>query len=143
MIEGLILTPLKQINHPKGDIYHGMKKSDDGFFGFGEAYFSTISKDEIKGWKKHTEMVLNLVVPIGEVEFVVYDDRKKSLTFNKFFSIKLSQRNYKRLTIPAGVWMAFRGISSETNMLLNIASIEHDPTEALVKGLNEINYDWN
>ncbi len=143
MIEGLILTPLKQINHPKGDIYHGIKKSDDGFFGFGEAYFSTISKDEIKGWKKHIKMVLNLVVPVGEIEFVIYDDRKNSLTFNQFFSIKLSQKNYNRLTIPVGVWMAFRGISSETNMLLNIASIEHDPTEALVKELNEISYDWN
>lgn len=143
MIEDLILTPLKQINHPKGDIYHGIKKSDDGFFGFGEAYFSTISKDEIKGWKKHIKMVLNLVVPVGEIEFVIYDDRKNSSTFNQFFSIKLSQKNYNRLTIPVGVWMAFRGISSETNMLLNIASIEHDPTEALVKELNEINYDWN
>jgi dTDP-4-dehydrorhamnose 3,5-epimerase len=143
MIEGLILTPLKQINHPKGDIYHGMKQSDNGFFGFGEAYFSTIQKDEIKGWKKHTQMILNLIVPLGEIEFIIYDDREKSATFNEFFSVKLSQKNYKRLTVPVGVWMAFRGISDGTNMLLNIASIEHDPSEALVRELNEINYNWN
>lgn len=142
MIEGIILTPLKQINHPKGDIYHGMKKSDNGFFGFGEAYFSTISKNEIKGWKKHTEMVLNLIVPLGEIEFVIYDDRLESATFNNFFSIKLSQNNYKRLTIPFGVWMAFKGISEETNMLLNIASIEHNPSESLTKELDEIKYNW-
>ena len=143
MIEGLILTPLKQITHPKGDIYHGMKQSDEGFSGFGEAYFSTIQKDEIKGWKKHTKMVLNLIVPLGEIEFVIFDDRKESSTFNKFFSVKLSQKNYKRLTVPIGVWMAFRGISSEINMLLNIASIEHDPLEASTKELNEIGYNWN
>lgn len=143
MIEGLILTPLKQIYHPKGDIYHGMKQSDCGFSGFGEAYFSTIQKAEIKGWKKHTKMVLNLIVPLGEIEFIIYDDREGSSTFNEFFSIKLSQKNYMRLSVPVGVWMAFRGISSDTNMLLNIASIEHDPTEALVKELSEINYDWN
>jgi dTDP-4-dehydrorhamnose 3,5-epimerase len=92
IIEGVILTPLKQIINAKGDIYHGMKKSDTGFSGFGEAYFSTISKDEIKGWKKHTKMVLNLIVPLGEIELIIYDDRVSSSTFNTFFSVKLSKK---------------------------------------------------
>ena len=46
-IEGIILTDLKMINHPNGDIYQAMKKSDKGFEGFGEAYFSTIKENEI------------------------------------------------------------------------------------------------
>jgi len=143
LIEGVILTPLKQIIHPKGDIYHGMKKSDIGFESFGEAYFSTVIKDEVKGWKKHRKMVLNLIVPSGEVEFIIFDDRKESKTYNQFFSICLSQKNYQRLTVPAGVWMAFKGIGNSTNMLLNLASIEHDPSEALTKDLPEITYIWN
>ena len=143
MIEGIILTSLKQIIHPKCDIYHGIKKSDNGFAGFGEAYFSTVSKDEIKGWKKHTKMVLNLIVPLGEIEFIIYDDRVESSTFNSFFSLKLSQKNYSRLTVPPGVWMAFRGIGNETNMLLNLASIEHNPSEAITKKIDEIKYIWN
>ena len=73
IIEGVILTPLKQIVNPKGDLYHALKKSDNGYKSFGEAYFSTVIKDEIKGWKKHTVMVLNLIVPIGAVEFIIYD----------------------------------------------------------------------
>jgi len=124
LIQGVILTPLKQIVNPKGDIYHGMKKSDKGFESFGEAYFSTVIKDEIKGWKKHTKMVLNLVVPVGCVEFVIYDDRDNSSTKGEFFKVQLSQENYQRLTVPAGVWMGFRGIGSELNMLLNLASME-------------------
>ena len=95
IIDGIILTPLKQIIHPKGDIYHGMKQSDIGFNSFGEAYFSTVIKNEIKGWKKHTKMVLNIIVPIGEVEFIIFDDRKESKTFNQFFSVCLSQDNYQ------------------------------------------------
>ena len=71
-MDGVTLTPLKQITHPKGDIFHAMKASDDGFSGFGEAYFSTVNQGEVKGWKKHTEMTLNLVVVIGEIEFVVF-----------------------------------------------------------------------
>lgn len=142
-IEGLILTPLKQIVNPKGDLYHAMKKSDEGFTSFGEAYFSTVIKDEIKGWKKHTKMILNLVVPIGAVEFIVYDDRENSSTKDKFFSVVLSQKNYQRLTVPVGVWMSFRGVGDELNMLLNLASIEHDPKEAITKDINKINYTWN
>ena len=88
-------------------------------------------------------MILNLVVPIGTIQFVIYDDRAKSSTYKQFFTIKLSQENYQRLTVPAGVWMAFRGISKDLNMLLNIASIEHDPTEAITKQLTDINYTWN
>jgi len=143
IIEGVILTPLKQIVNPKGDLYHAMKQSDNGYKSFGEAYFSTVTKDEIKGWKKHTVMVLNLIVPIGAVEFIIYDDRIDSSTKNQFFSLILSQENYQRLTVPAGVWMAFKGIGEDLNMLLNIASIEHDPSEAITKQLTDINYTWN
>ena len=143
IIEGVILTPLKQIVNPKGDLYHAMKQSDNGYKSFGEAYFSTVIKDEIKGWKKHTVMVLNLIVPIGAVEFIIYDDRIDSSTKNQFFSLILSQENYQRLTVPAGVWMAFRGIGEDLNMLLNIASIEHDPSEPISKQLTDINYTWN
>lgn len=133
-VNGALLTPLTQIFHPKGDVYHAMKKSDPGFGGFGEAYFSTIHKGDIKGWKKHTQMTLNLVVPLGEIEFVIYDG-------TDFFSTKLSQTNYQRLTVAPNLWVAFRGID-ETNILLNLANMEHDPSEALNLVLDEISYAW-
>ena len=135
-MDGVNLTPLIQIHHPKGDIFHAMKKSDKGFDGFGEAYFSTINQDDIKGWKKHTQMTLNLIVPIGKIEFVVYDEKSK-----EFFNVKLSHDNYQRLTVISGLWMAFKGIG-EYNMLLNLASIEHDPSEAVNIDLSEIEYEW-
>ncbi len=135
-MDGVILTPLKQIHNPKGDIYHAMKKNDIGFDGFGEAYFSTVNKSDIKGWKKHTQMTLNLVVPVGSIEFIIYNDNT-----NKFFNVELSQNNFKRLTVKAGLWMAFRGLE-ESNMLLNLASIEHDPDESISVELDEIKYEW-
>lgn len=133
-MDGVILTPLKKIHHPKGDVFHAMKKSDVGFDGFGEAYFSTIHQGDIKGWKKHTIMTLNLVVPIGEIEFIVYNEKE-------FFTVKLSSKNYQRLTVQSGLWMAFRGIG-EYNMLLNLASLEHDPNEARTIALDDIAYRW-
>jgi len=135
-MDKVILTPLRQIFHPKGDVYHGMKKSDEGYAGFGEAYFSTINQGEVKGWKKHTRMTLNLIVVVGEIEFVVYDEDTK-----KFFSVKLSKDNYQRLTVKPGAWVAFRGMQ-ENNMLLNLANLEHDPDEAVNIVLDEIDYAW-
>lgn len=135
-MDGVILTSLKQIYNPKGNIFHAMKNSDIGYLGFGEAYFSTIDQNKIKGWKKHTKMTLNLIVPIGEIEFIIYNEKNKD-----FFSVKLSKNNYQRLTVSPNLWMAFRGIG-EYNMLLNLASIEHDPNEAVNVDLDEIQYDW-
>ena len=47
-IFGVSLTPLKVIEHPLGNVYHGMKKSDVGYTGFSEVYFSTILSTIIK-----------------------------------------------------------------------------------------------
>lgn len=136
-MDGVILTPLKQIHNPKGDIFHALKKSDAGFEGFGEAYFSTINSTDIKGWKKHTKMTLNLVVPVGAIKFVIFDERTK-----KMVNETLSQNNYQRLTIKPNLWVAFKGIGEGINMLLNLANMEHDPSEAVTCELEEIKYEW-
>lgn len=126
VISDIIVTPLKQIFHPKGDVYHAMKRSDPGFTEFGEAYFTTVIHSEIKGWKKHTAMVMNLAVPVGQVRFCFYDERTQiSCSHN------IGQNNYVRLTVPPGIWTAFQGLGQQTNLVINIASIEHDPAEAI------------
>ena len=142
MIEGVLLTPLKKIVHPKGDLFHMMKKSSEGYCGFGETYISTITMNEIKGWKKHQEMTLNLVVPYGGIKVVVFDDRDGSPTHGRFQEFMLSIVDYSRLTIPPGLWVAFQGVSDHVNMLINIANIEHDPSEANNIDLSEISYSW-
>jgi len=129
-IDGVIIKKLKIIKLESGDVLHGINKNEDSFAGFGEAYFSTINYNSIKGWKKHTKMVLNLVVPIGCVKFVLYDSRVLSKTFNNFYDIEISKSNYFRLTVPVGVWLAFKGTGKDLNMLLNVSSIPHDPLEA-------------
>jgi len=140
-IDGVILSPLKRIFHPKGDIYHAMKKSDVGFSEFGEAYFSTVNPGETKGWKKHLKMTMNLVVPFGAIEFVILDDRSNSSTFGARYSVALSAENYQRLTVPSDVWVAFKGLGAEKNILLNLANIEHVQSESINKDLSEMPYE--
>jgi dTDP-4-dehydrorhamnose 3,5-epimerase len=142
MLEGVSLTPLNKILNEKGDIFHALKSTDEIFISFGEAYFSNVNYGAIKGWKKHNKMILNLVVPVGQIKFVLYDDREFSTTFKEFWEVEIGEANYQRLSVPTGIFMSFQGIGLHRNMLLNIASIPHDPTESVNKELSEISYSW-
>jgi len=140
MIKDVLITKLEVIDTPGGNVMHAIKESSNGYSGFGEAYFSQIDKGAIKAWKRHKEMTLNLIVPVGEIRFVLFDDREVSNT--RFQEIMISKSNYCRLTVPPMVWMGFQGLSDEGAMLLNIANIEHNPNEVNKKNIEEIKFNW-
>lgn len=141
MVDGVLLTPLNKVSHPKGDIYHALKASSPGYAGFGEAYFSTVGKDLTKGWKRHNRLALNIVVPVGAIRFVIHDARAASPSFGQTMDIVIGDENYARLTIPPGVWVAFRGVR-DWNLLLNIIAEEHDPAEADNVPLENFSFAW-
>jgi len=141
-IDGVLLTPLKIMDVEGGNVFHGMRSYDPGFAGFGEAYFSSVESKAIKAWKRHHQMVLNLIVPLGSVRFVIYDTRQNSSSYGKCEDVILSQKNYYRLTVPPMLWLGFQGMGESANMLLNIANITHSPEEVDRKEMNEIKYDW-
>ena len=118
-------SKLKKIHNPKGDIYHALKATDFGFSGFGEAYFTNINFNQTKGWKRHKEMQMNLIVPFGEVKFHIFDQKANDTT-----RIILGFNNYERLTVPPGYWVAFSGLGTSTNLILNISDIIHNPNES-------------
>lgn len=124
---GAILCPSRVIPHPKGDVLHGLKKSDFGFIDFGEAYFSTVACGVVKGWKKHLRMTMNILVPVGEICFYL-----KNNDVSDIEKVILGDGNYQRLCVPPGIWVAFEGVGVSKNLLMNLASIEHDPSESIV-----------
>lgn len=138
-IENVTLTELKKIQTPKGMILHGLKASENSYRGFGEAYFSSVTPNEIKGWKRHSRMTLNLIVIVGEIEFTIYDARPDSTTYGHVQKVSLSRENYRRLTLPPNVWFAFKGISSPENILLDIINEEHSPEEGETLPLETFN----
>ena len=142
-IDGIKISPLKKIAVSGGDVFHAMKNSDKGYNGFGEAYFSNIEPKVIKAWKRHKEMTLNLIVPVGTIRFVIYDDRKDSSSFDSFYEVTLSQDNYHRLTVPPMVWMGFQCVGNVPAMVLNIASIPHEVNEVDKKEIKDILFNWN
>ncbi len=136
-IPGITLEPLKVIFVDNGCVRHGLKSSDDSFVKFGEAYFSEVKYQKIKGWKLHKEMILNLVVPVGNIRFVFFCEASK-----EFYDVTIGENNYQRLTVKPGIWFAFQGVGKERNVVLNIASINHNPEEVNTCLIDSIPYDW-
>ncbi|HIK80453.1 MAG TPA: dTDP-4-dehydrorhamnose 3,5-epimerase [Porticoccaceae bacterium] len=137
----ILVTPLRKIETAGGDVLHAMKQSDAGYAGFGEAYFSWVSAGAIKAWKRHTQMTMNVVVPVGQVRFVF---RCINAAGAEDFRIEeIGVDRYVRITVPPGIWFGFQGLGAQPSLVLNIASIPHDPNEVERLALMDINYDWN
>jgi dTDP-4-dehydrorhamnose 3,5-epimerase len=137
--DNIQVASLKQVSVSGGDVWHAMKNSDEGFSGFGEAYFSWVNPGVIKAWKRHLRMTMNLLVPVGCVRFVFWDGFSEALREE----IIGPESRYVRLTIPAGIWFGFQGRSAAPSLVLNLASIVHDPMEVERLDLGAVNYDWN
>ena len=65
MIDGVRITPLKQILDEKGKVMHMLRCDADFFLDFGEIYFSCVYPGAIKAWRAHKHMTLNYAVPHG------------------------------------------------------------------------------
>ena len=144
MIDGVVITPLRQIVDERGKVMHMLRQDAQHFFGFGEIYFSTVHPGAIKGWHVHHKMVLNYAVPHGQIKFVLFDDRPASPTVGEVQELFIGPDNYCLVTVPPLVWNGFKGIGMETAIVANCASIPHDPTEIERRDPFDpsIPYDW-
>lgn len=144
MISSVTLTTLKRVEVTNGDVYHGLRASEETYMGFGELYFSRIEYGKVKGWKKHTKFTLNLTVPAGQVRFVVFSsDTVTGLPATLVGEYCIgADKNHQRLTVPPGYWVAFQGLEESLNVIANVIPEEHIPSEAENIELAAIPYDW-
>lgn len=144
MIEGVIITPLKQFSDERGKVMRMLSREDSVFREFGEIYFSCIYPDAIKGWHIHSRMTLNYTVPHGRIKFVLYNDREGSATRGQIQEIFLGPDNYCLVTVPPLIWNGFKGIGTEMAIVANCATIPHEPGESERRDPFDPNfpYDW-
>jgi dTDP-4-dehydrorhamnose 3,5-epimerase len=144
VIDGVIVTPLRQIVDERGKVMHMLRSDAEHFSSFGEIYFSSVHPGAIKGWHVHHRMILNYAVPYGAIKFVLYDDRPGSRTHGMLQEIFLGPDNFCLVTVPPMIWNGFKGIGTETALVVNCASIPHDPNEIERKDPFDpsIPYDW-
>ena len=144
MIEGVVITPLKQIFDERGKIMHMMREDSLCFERFGEVYFSCTNPGAIKAWHLHKSMTLNYATISGEIKCVLYDDRQDSKTCGSVEEFFLSPENYSLLTVPPGIWYGWKGIGCNVSIVANCATIAHEPDEIRRKAAfdKSIPYDW-
>lgn len=144
MIDGVRVTPLRQIHDERGKVMKMLSRTDEVFREFGEIYFSCVHPGAVKGWHVHREMWLNYAVVSGEIKFVLFDDREGSPTRGEVQELFLSPESYQLVTVPPGVWNGFKGIGVSDAIVANCATIPHDPAEIdrLDPHTGGIPYDW-
>lgn len=145
MIDGVVITPLRQIPDERGKIMHMLRADDPQFERFGEIYFSMVYPGAIKAWHLHTRMTLNYAVVVGTVKLVLYDPRASSPTKGEVQEIFLGEQNYVRVKIPPGIYNGFKGVGATPALVANCATIPHDPAEIqrLDPFSKDIPYDWD
>lgn len=145
LIDGVLLTQLKQISDERGAVLHMLRSDAPDFTQFGECYFSEVVTGCVKGWKCHELQTQNIAVPRGRIKLVIYDRREKSASQGIIQEFELGRPDaYFRISIPPGIWYAFSCISDETALLVNCADVPHDPGECKVLEMRtrEIPYKW-
>jgi dTDP-4-dehydrorhamnose 3,5-epimerase len=131
------VTSLKQIKVPGGNVKRYIRATDPNFKGFGEVYFSHISFNQIKAWKRHKRMTLNITVPIGWVKFVFWDEELDICE-----EITIGDKAYNILTIKPNIWFGFKGMYSPTSLVANFTDMIHDTTEVDKREIDDINFSW-
>lgn len=144
MIDGVTVTPLKQIVDERGKIMHMLRSDAAHFDAFGEIYFSCIHPGAIKAWHIHKEMTLNYAVPHGHIKFVLYDDRPGSSTQGEVQELFLGEDNYCLVTVPPMVWNGFKGYGDTMAVVANCATLAHSSSEIdrMDPFDSSIPYDW-
>lgn len=140
MIDGVIVTPKKQIPDARGAVKLFI---DDGQT-FCSCYVTTVYKGVIKGWHGYYTKTLNYVVPIGLVKLVLFDDRCHSPTYEEVNEIFLGEMNYYKVTIPPGVMNAFQGIADPFSLAVVVADETFDEARTIRWSIEntQVPYDW-
>lgn len=135
-----VFTELRRIETSGGEVMKALHADEPGFLGLGEAYFSRVDPNCVRGWKRHNEMTVNVVVPVGHVRFVIATAQDAETAEFEEYDLGPSH-SYGRLTIEPGTWFGFKG-GAEGGLVLNLSDIVHRPDEADGRELGEFTYSW-
>ena len=144
MLYGVAVDPLHQITDARGKVMHMLRCDSPLFEQFGEVYFSIVNHGFIKAWKLHKRMTLNFAVPIGNIKLVLYDARSNSPTKDQIQELFIGEDNYCLVKIPPMIWTGFQGLNAPKSIIVNCATLPHDPEEYISSDPEEkrIPYKW-
>lgn len=143
MINGVIVTPIKQIPDSRGTVRKFITSSELENK-FGECYTTTVYRGIIKGLHGYKSKTINYCVPVGLVKLVLWDNREGSTTQGNVEEYFIGVENFVRATIPPGVMNAFQGVA-EASLAVVVADEIFDEEKTIRMPWDDPSfpYDWN
>ncbi|MCL6581676.1 MAG: dTDP-4-dehydrorhamnose 3,5-epimerase family protein [Firmicutes bacterium] len=146
LIDGVRVKRLQVIPDERGRVMEMLRRDDDLFLGFGQAYLTTAYPGVTKAWHYHERQTDNFVVVGGMAKLVLYDEREDSPTrglVNEFF---LGVHNPLLVQVPPRVWHGFKCVSETECLAINFPTepydYEHPDEHRLDPHGSHIPYEW-
>ncbi len=146
-IDGVNVKDLRVIPDERGRLMEILRRDDELFLEFGQAYMTTAYPGVVKAWHYHKKQVDNMTVVHGMMKIVLYDNRPDSPTqgcINEFFT---GIYRPQLIQIPNLVFHGFKTISTYEALVINFPTAVYEyemPDEFRVHPHdNNIPYDWS
>lgn len=131
-IRGVEVLPVTLFSDERGcvhKLHHNLKLED--------VYVTTVHRGVIKGFHGYYTKRINFTCIKGKVKLVLWDGR------DFFEDYVIGDENRITVSVPAGIFTAFKGIAEENIMI--ITSDEYFTEEAMMPRIqpDSVGYDWS
>jgi dTDP-4-dehydrorhamnose 3,5-epimerase len=147
MINGVEIKQLKPFPDERGKVMELLRKDDDIFQEFAQAYLTTAYPEVIKAWHYHKLQKDLFVCVKGMIKLVLYDSRKGSKTKGEINQFFLGEQNPILVKIPENVFHGFKAIGTGEAVVINFPTQTYNkdnPDEyRLPYNTKKIPYNWD
>jgi dTDP-4-dehydrorhamnose 3,5-epimerase len=146
MIDGVVVKQLTRHVDERGYLMEILRRDDELFQEFGQAYVSACLGGIIKAWHCHRVQTDHFCCLVGNLKVGLYDDRPESSTCGQAQAVVIGELNPALVIIPPLVWHGFMALGTETAIVLNLPTELYnyqEPDELRRAALDpEIPFQW-
>ena len=146
LIDGVKIKHLKRHVDERGYVMEILRRDDELFTEFGQAYISACFPGMVKAWHCHEIQTDHFCCIQGNAKIGLYDDRKKSKTYGVVNQLYLGEHQPGKVKIPPGIQHGWMCVGKKEAYIINIVSEMYnrqEPDEFRTDPHdNHIPYDW-
>jgi len=120
MIDGVRIKRLTMIPDERGRLMEILRRDDDLFERFGQAYITTAYPGVVKAWHYHKRQTDYMAPIVGMFKVVLYDARETSPTHGAIEEIFAGEYAPALIVVPPNVYHGFKNIGQEEGIVLNL-----------------------
>jgi len=147
MIDGVKIKRLTVHPDARGRLMEVLRRDDEFFSQFGQAYITTVYPGVVKAWHYHRVQTDNLCPLVGMVQIALYDAREDSPTRGEIAVFHAGVHNPLLVQVPPMVYHGFKNVGTEEAVILNVPTEPYhsdQPDEYRIDAHhNDIPHDWD